>query len=63
MNELRPCPHCGGIPEYIRVGDYNQYWTLICPDCLYSAEKWGEGRSTKMGARILWNRNAKKVIE
>jgi hypothetical protein len=63
MNELKPCPNCGSIPEYVRTGEFNQYWTLICPYCLHSAEKWwGEGRSTKIGARMKWNRMVRKGI-
>ena len=60
MIELKPCPKCGAVPEYILTGDYNQSWVLVCPDCLYSVEKWGEGRSTKIGARLAWNRGVKK---
>jgi len=59
MNNFKPCPKCNSVPEYIRVGDFNQYWYVICPNCLYSPIKENEARSTKLGARLLWNRKIK----
>lgn len=60
MAELKPCPECKGTPEYRRVGDRKQYWVVICPICGYCEAKNSEARSTKWGAKRIWNRRVGK---
>ena len=57
MNELKPCPFCGG--ENIKIGAYS-----ICPDCLVVCENcnasieltipWKENESEKEHGERCW---------
>ena len=58
MDKLSPCRKCKAIPEYSRVGDRKQYWVVICPSCGNHEANFNEARSTKWGARRIWNRRA-----
>lgn len=48
--DLKPCPFCGGIAEFERMGTPRQSCIIACTDCgcrLETGETWASG--------IAWN--------
>ena len=58
INELKPCPFCGGEEAYLTKNCYGQNY-VRCPKC--GAVVWGsdDENLTKKRAIELWNRRAK----
>lgn len=53
MEELKPCPFCGGEPEMINYSEHE--WLVNCPTCCGMVERW---RETEKEAAEQWNRRA-----
>jgi Lar family restriction alleviation protein len=56
INELKPCPFCGGKAEFERVGTQRESCIVTCEDCggrHESGDTWDSGSS--------WNRRPKEA--
>ena len=53
INELKPCPFCGGDAEIKKRGNSVSYWVVYCAPC--RAEVKG---TTREEATEAWNRRA-----
>lgn len=62
MITTKPCPKCGGQPEYQMVGDFKQFVILRCQTCGYVAADLDEARITTRGARKVWNNSHGRVL-
>lgn len=63
MNELKPCPICGGNPKKRCVGDNKQYIVYFCEICGNTPVGFANARRTNLFARIEWNKAVRRWIE
>lgn len=58
MDELKPCPYCGGEAQLKVVGDMKHLLIYECENksCFGTPLRGGDARSTERGARKIWNR-------
>ena len=65
MEELKPCPFCGGEAGVYYFAHYDNECTVICsnPDCRASVSARSRGSMTTAynRARKLWNRRAERA--
>jgi len=54
MNELKPCPFCGGTDCEARTADCGMTWYIFCSDCGLMCGY----ALTKDTAKAAWNRRA-----
>ena len=60
VNEMQPCPYCGGKAEEPRpVGDWKQFYACYCSSC-GTAPAYPQASLTPFGAKRVWNRKAKR---
>lgn len=47
-NELKPCPFCGGVAKFVRMGSHKQSCIVACQGCgcrLETGEVWSCGQA------------------
>lgn len=52
MNELKPCPFCGGTAEIETSNEFLYWWTAVCSECRTGTR----GYKLKEEAIAAWNR-------
>jgi len=62
MDELKPCPFCGGTAEIVRKGTARQSMVIACEDCGGGTES-GEVYGLTAPENWLWNRRPVTVSE
>ena len=64
MNELKPCPFCGGEAELYSVGTgsphYEHYHQVICQSCLTATGAYWSGEQSAIDA---WNTRAERTCK
>lgn len=61
MDELKPCPYCGGKPKLNFCGDYKELFVYRCSQCRKTPVLSSEGRRTIGGAQRIWNLRSDKA--